>query len=73
MCSVFVMLFDKSRYLIELFTQNASALVPGGVRLVYKKGSLIPGMRKFRIDQDFLIEHCHMIYIMPVVFAEIYF
>ena len=31
------------------------------------------GMRKFRIDQDFLIEHWHMIYIMPVVFAEIYF
>ena len=42
MCSVFVMLFDKSRYLIELLTQNASALVPGGVRLVYRKGSLIP-------------------------------
>ena len=33
----------------------------------------ITGMRKFRIDQDFLIEHWHMIYIMPVVFAEIYF
>ena len=31
----------------------------------------ITGMRKFRIDQDFLIEHWHMIYIMPVVFAEI--
>ena len=42
MCSVFVMLFDKSRYLIELLTQNSSALVPGGVRLVYIKGSLIP-------------------------------
>ena len=42
MCSVFVMLFDKSRYLIELLTQNVSALVPGGVRLVYRKGSLIP-------------------------------
>ena len=41
-CSVFAMLFDKSRYLIELFTQNASALVPGSVRLVYRKGSLIP-------------------------------
>ena len=41
MCSVFVMLFDKSRYLIELI-QNASALVPGGARLVYRKGSLIP-------------------------------
>ena len=33
----------------------------------------LAGMRKFRIDQDFLIEHWHMIYIMPVVFAEIYF
>ena len=42
MCSIFVMLFDKSRYLIKLFTQNASALIPGGVRLVYRKGSLIP-------------------------------
>ena len=42
MCSVFVMLFDKNRYLIELLTQNAYALVPGGVRLVYRKGSLIP-------------------------------
>ena len=30
------------------------------------------GMRKFRIDQDFLIEHWHMIYVMAVVFAEIY-
>ena len=30
-------------------------------------------MRKFRIDQDFLIEHWQMINIMPVVFAEIYF
>ena len=46
MCSGFVMLFDKSRYLIELLTQNVSALVPGGVRLVYRKGSLIP-------DQNF--------------------
>ena len=35
--------------------------------------TLPTGMRKFRIDQDFLIEHWHMIYIMPVVFAEIYF
>ena len=42
MCSVFVTLFYKSRYLIELLTQTASALVPGGVRLVYRKGSLIP-------------------------------
>ena len=42
MCSVFVMLFDKTRYLIELLTQNASVLVPGGVLLVYRKGSLIP-------------------------------
>ena len=32
----------------------------------------LTGMRKFRIDQDFLIEHWHMIYIMSVVFAEIY-
>ena len=30
-------------------------------------------MRKFRIDQDFLIEHWHMIDIMSVVFAEIHF
>ena len=42
MCSVFVMLFDERRYLIELLTQKASALVPVGVRLVYRKGSLIP-------------------------------
>ena len=42
MCSVFVILFDKRRYLIEMLTQNASALVAGGVRLVYRKGSLIP-------------------------------
>ena len=31
------------------------------------------GMRKFRIDQDFLIEHWHMIYVMPFVFAQICF
>ena len=42
MCSVFAMLFDKSQYLNDLLTQKASALVPGDVRLVYKKGSLIP-------------------------------
>ena len=36
------MLFDKSQYLIELLIQNASVLVPGGVRLVQRKGSLIP-------------------------------
>ena len=30
------------------------------------------GLRKLMIDQDFLIEHWHMIYIMSVVFAEIY-
>ena len=35
--------------------------------------SSLTGMRKFRIDQDFLIEHWQMMYIMPVVFAEIYF
>ena len=34
---------------------------------------LMAGMRKFRIDQDFLFEHWHMIYIMQAVFAEIYF
>ena len=33
---------------------------------------IITGIRNFRIDQDFLIEHWHMIYIMSVVFAEIY-
>ena len=33
----------------------------------------LTGMRKFRIDQDFLIEHWYMIYIMLVVFAEMYF
>ena len=32
MCSVFAKLFDKSQYLIELLTQNASVLVPDGVR-----------------------------------------
>ena len=42
MCSDFAMLFDNSWYLIELFTQKASALVPGSVRLVYRKGSLNP-------------------------------
>ena len=42
MCSVFVMLFDEGHYPIELLTQNTSALLPGGVRLVYKKVSLIP-------------------------------
>ena len=42
MCNVFAMLFDKSRYLIELLTQNASPLLPGCVKLVYRKGSLIP-------------------------------
>ena len=31
------------------------------------------GMRKFRIDQDFLIEHWRMIYVMPVVLGEICF
>ena len=34
--------------------------------------TLISGMRKFRIDQDFLIELWHTIYIVSVVFAEIY-
>ena len=42
MCSVFVMLFDKGRFPIKLLVQNTSALVPGGVLLVYRKGSLIP-------------------------------
>ena len=42
MCSVFVMLFDKGRYPIELLVQNTSALVPGGVLLDYRKGSLMP-------------------------------
>ena len=36
------------------------------------KADVITGMRKFRIDQDFLIELWHMIYIMSVLFAEIY-
>ena len=38
----FVILLDKNWYLIELLTQKASALVPGSVRLVYRKDSLIP-------------------------------
>ena len=28
-------------------------------------------MRKIRIDQDFLIEYWHMIYILPVVLLKI--
>ena len=39
---------------------------------LFEKDILKTGMRKFRIDQDFLIEHWHMISIMSVVFAEIY-
>ena len=39
---------------------------------LYSGKPLNAGMRKFRIDQDFLIEHWHMVYIMSVVFAEIY-
>ena len=30
-------------------------------------------MRKFGIDQDLQSEHWHMIYIMPIVFADILF
>ena len=41
--------------------------------VMYWQHVKVCSMRKFRIDQDFLIEHRHMIYIMPVVFAEIYF
>ena len=40
--------------------------------LVLGQVQMFSGMRNFRIDQDFLIEHWHMIYIMSVVFAEIY-
>ena len=42
MCSVLSCFLIKNWYLIELLTQNTSALVPGGVRLVYRNGSLIP-------------------------------
>ena len=40
--------------------------------VIFRSVTVDTGMRKFRIDQDFLIEHWHMIYIMSVVFAEIY-
>ena len=40
--------------------------------LFIEKKQPFTGMRKFRIDQDFLIEQWQMIYIMSVVFAEIY-
>ena len=33
----------------------------------------LTGMRKFRIDQDFLIEHWHMIYIIPDVLLKFIF
>ena len=36
------------------------------------KYMLTTGMRKLRIDRDYLIEHWHMIYIMSVVFVEFY-
>ena len=36
-------------------------------------GHVVTCMRKVRIDQAFLIEHWHMIYIMPVVVAVFYF
>ena len=39
----------------------------------FKQHRHMTGMRKFRIAQDFLIEHWHRIYVMSVVFAEIYF
>ena len=54
-------------------------VVNGGEKLIGLSVSLFvkshvhkAGMRKFRIDQDFLIEHWHKIYVMSVVFAEIY-
>ena len=37
----------------------------------YLQQTTSAGMKKFRIDQDFLIEHWHVIYVMSVVFAEI--
>ena len=59
-------------YLLESDTQ-AACYTEGTSMLVQLGLEHETGMRKFRIDQDFLIEHWHIIYIMPVVFAEIYF
>ena len=51
--------------------QNQSDLI---IVFIRKRACLIwyTGMRKLWIDQDFLIEHWCMIYILSVVFAEIY-
>ena len=54
------MVLDINWHDLLLFCVNISAT------------SSVTGMRKFKIDQDFLIEHWHMIYIMSVVLAEIY-
>ena len=54
-------------YYIPMFRQHSF------LTLAHKVHIHFTGMREFRIDQDFLIEHWQMIYIMPVVFAEIYF
>ena len=55
-----------------VFSVIDSPLPKHSVRDIVSCPLLCSGMRKFRIDQDLLIEHWQMIYIMPVVFAEIY-
>ena len=55
----------KSHVLVQMNFTNPSVLYVCMLLLT-------SGMRKLRIDQDFLIEHWHMIYLMSVVFAESY-
>ena len=47
-------------------------VIVAGPNVMISSSIQTAGMRKFRIDQDFLIEHWHMIYIMSVVFVDFY-
>ena len=74
-CAVFKS-YRFSLYLKDLRVYIMESMIPKDKKIKSGQGDVLTpqytGMRKFRIDQDFLIEHWHMIYIMSVVFAEIY-
>ena len=74
-CAVFKS-YRFSLYLKDLRVFIMESMIPKDKKIKSGQGDVLTpqytGMRKFRIDQDFLIEQWHMIYIMSVVFAEIY-
>ena len=65
-----IALLNLSSWCLVMVEQLFLAVPQGCLQFVIV---IFPDHTIYEIDQDFLIEHMHLIYIIPAVFVEIHF